>query len=169
MTQPTTDSLLLGFPEYAAPAQRLAKALHCPYEQVEVHRFPDGESKLRLPPTLPRHVIVCRSLDHPNDKLIELLLTAETARAAGAEQLTLVAPYLCYMRQDMAFHPGEAVSQRIIGRWLADLFDTVITVDPHLHRIDQLSEVIPASRSVTLSAGPRSSPFSTSSAIGTRA
>ena len=149
-----TNTLLLGFPEYAAPAQRLAEALNCPYEQIEVHRFPDGESKLRLPPTLPRHVIVCRSLDHPNDKLIELLLTAETARSAGALQLTLVAPYLCYMRQDMAFHPGEAVSQRIVGRWLAELFETIITVDPHLHRISQLSEVMPASRGISLSAGP---------------
>ena len=149
-----SNTLLLGFPEYAAPAQRLAKQLNCPYEQVDIHRFPDGESKVRLPASLPRHVIVCRSLDHPNDKLIELLLTAETARAAGVRQLTLVAPYLCYMRQDMAFQAGEAVSQRIIGRLLASLFDTVITVDPHLHRIHQLSEVLPACRSISLSAGP---------------
>jgi ribose-phosphate pyrophosphokinase len=155
MTSPISpDTLLLAFPEYAAPAQRLAKTLNCPHEQVEIHRFPDGESKVRLPATLRRHVILCRSLDHPNDKLIELLLTAETARAAGAQQLTLVAPYLCYMRQDMAFHPGEAVSQRIIGRWLAGLFDTVITVDPHLHRISRLSEALPARRSISLSAGP---------------
>jgi ribose-phosphate pyrophosphokinase len=155
MTAPAlTNTLVLGFPEYAAPAQRLATALNCPHELVEVHRFPDGESKVNLPASLPAQVILCRSLNHPNDKLIELLLAAETARAAGARQLTLVAPYLCYMRQDMAFHPGEAVSQRIIGRWLAGLFDTVITVDPHLHRINQLSEVMPACRSVSLSAGP---------------
>ena len=147
-------SLLLGFPEYAVPAQRLAKELNCSYMQVEIHRFPDGESKVRIPATVPQHVILCRSLDHPNDKLIELLLTAGTARASGAKQLTLVAPYLCYMRQDIAFHPGEAVSQRIIGRWLAELFDTVITVDPHLHRINHLSEVLPATRSISLSAGP---------------
>jgi ribose-phosphate pyrophosphokinase len=149
-----SDTLLLGFAEYAAPAHRLAKALNCPYEQVEIHRFPDGESRVRLPAALSRHVIVCRSLDHPNDKLIELLLTAETARVAGAERLTLVAPYLCYMRQDIAFNPGEAVSQRIIGRWIADLFDTVITVNPHLHRIRELSEVLPATRSISLSASP---------------
>ncbi|MEJ2574318.1 MAG: ribose-phosphate diphosphokinase [Gammaproteobacteria bacterium] len=155
MTAPVLpDTLLLGFPEYVAPAQRLAKQLNCPYEQVAIHRFPDGESKVRLPASLPRHVILCRSLDHPNDKLVELLLTAETARAAGVQRLTLVAPYLCYMRQDMAFHPGEAVSQRIIGRWLAGLFDTVITVDPHLHRVKQLSEAVPARRSISLSAGP---------------
>jgi len=149
-----TDTLLLGFPEYAPPARRLAAALNCPYREVDVHRFPDGESKLRLPTELPERVIICRSLDHPNDKLIELLLTAETARAAGVACLDLVTPYLCYMRQDCAFNPGEAVSQHIIGRWLAGLFDGVITVDPHLHRVHQLDKVLPAKRSISLSAGP---------------
>jgi len=149
-----TDTLLLGFPEYAPPARRLAAALNCPYAEVEVHGFPDGESKLRLPAELPERVIVCRSLDHPNDKLVELFLAAETARAAGVTRLDLVTPYLCYMRQDCAFHPGEAVSQRIIGRWLAGLFDGVITVDPHLHRVHRLDEVLPAKHSISLSAGP---------------
>lgn len=148
------DTLLLGFPEYAPPARRLAAVLNCPYGEVEVHRFPDGESMVRLPTGLPERIIVCRSLNDPNDKLIELLLTAETARAAGVARLDLVAPYLCYMRQDCAFHPGEAVSQRIIGRWLADSFDGVITVDPHLHRVHRLGEVLPAKRSISLSAGP---------------
>ncbi|MGR9107065.1 MAG: ribose-phosphate diphosphokinase [Gammaproteobacteria bacterium] len=146
------DTLLLSFPEYTAPANRLAKSLSCPCEPVDIHRFPDGESRVQIPANLPGHVILCRSLNHPNDKLIELLLTAETARAAGAKHLTLVAPYLCYMRQDMAFHPGEAVSQRIVGRWLAGLFDTVITVNAHLHRIRALNEAVPAKRSVNLSA-----------------
>ena len=66
--------------------------MNCPYGQVEIHRFPDDESKVRIPETLPEHVILCRSLDHPNDKLIELLLATETARTAGAQSLTLVVP-----------------------------------------------------------------------------
>jgi len=148
-----TAAALLGFPDYARPAQRLATALNCPSLEVEVHRFPDGESKVRLPTDLPERVILCRSLDRPNNKLVELLLTADTARTNGVRRLDLVAPYLCYMRQDCAFHPGEAVSQRIIGRWLASLFDEIITVDPHLHRIHRLDEALPAKRAVSLSAG----------------
>ena len=35
-----------------------------------------------MPAPLPAHVAICRSLDHPNDKLVEMLLAAETARAA---------------------------------------------------------------------------------------
>ena len=64
-------------------------------------------------PHLPDRVILCRSLDRANDKLVELLLAAEAARASGASRLTLVAPYLCYMRQDKAFEPGEVVSQKL--------------------------------------------------------
>jgi ribose-phosphate pyrophosphokinase len=66
----------------------------------------------------------------------------------------LLAPYLAYMRQDIAFQPGEAVSQRHVAGLLARLFDAVVTVDPHLHRINSLDEVMPGSRGVALSAAP---------------
>lgn len=142
--------MLLGFPEYREQAMSLAASAGIAYADVHVHRFPDGESRVRLPAELPSRVIMCRSLDHPNDKLIELLLAAEEARLLGVETLTLVAPYLCYMRQDYSFHPGEAVSQRSIGRMLAGYFDGLITVDPHLHRISTLEQAVPTGHSVSL-------------------
>ncbi len=143
---------VLGFPEYVNQSERLAVALGAECDAIEVHRFPDGESRLRLPSRLSGHIVICRSLDHPNDKLVELLLAARGAREAGAERLTLVAPYLCYMRQDVAFNPGEVVSQRVVGDFLAGLFDSVITVDPHLHRVSNLEQAVPARRAVALSA-----------------
>lgn len=144
--------MILCFDDYAKQARELADALTVPCKAVDRHRFPDGEVKLTLPEALPEHVIFYRSLDHPNEKLVELLLAARAAREQGVKQLTLVAPYLCYMRQDMAFNPGEVVSQRIIGRFLADLFDNVITVDPHLHRVHQLKEAVPAKHALALQA-----------------
>jgi len=150
---------VLGFPDYEPQARALAAALDAPFEVIDLHHFPDGESRLRLPPLLPDHVVLCRSLDHANDKLVELLLAAESARKLGATRLTLVAPYLCYMRQDKAFHPGEAVSQQIIGRFLAGLFDSLITVDPHLHRVQNLMEAVPAKRAIALSAAPAMGTF----------
>lgn len=144
--------MLLGFDDYEQQAQSLAEALDMPCRIVHRHQFPDSENKLTLPPDLPDHVVLCRSLDHPNEKLLELLLAAKTARKLGAKTLTLVAPYLCYMRQDKEFHPGEVVSQTIVGEFLADLFDNVITVDPHLHRIQHLHQAVPSAHAVTLSA-----------------
>lgn len=146
--------LVLGFADYRAQGEALAKALELPYAEAGLHRFPDGESQITLPIELPAEVIVCRSLDHPNDKLIELMLLAGEVRAQGVKKLTLVAPYLCYMRQDIAFHSGEAVSQQIIGRFLAELFDRVITVDPHLHRIDTLSQAITKGEAISLQSAP---------------
>jgi len=144
--------MLLGFDDYEMQSRNLAEALDMPWQIVSRHRFPDGEVKLGLPAELPDRVIICRSLDCPNEKLVELLLVAETARELGARSLTLVAPYLCYMRQDKAFHPGEAVSQRIIGGFLAGLFDNVITVDPHLHRVHHLQQAVPAASAMALTA-----------------
>jgi ribose-phosphate pyrophosphokinase len=109
-------TLLLGFPEYMAQTQALANAAGLPCGEVALHRFPDGETRVRLPEGLPRRLVLCRSLDRPDDKLISLILAAGAAREQGVETLFLVAPYLCYMRQETAFHPGEAVSQRIVGR-----------------------------------------------------
>lgn len=144
--------LLLGFPEYSEPARKLALAASLDFAQIDVHYFPDGESRLRLPENIPEHIVICRSLDEPNKKLIELFIAARTARELGATKVTLVAPYLCYMRQDKAFHAGEAVSQKIIGELLADYFDEVITVDPHLHRVHRLEDAVPAARAVALAA-----------------
>ena len=149
-----TYTLLLHFAEDQPQAERLAKATGFTLAQVVRHRFPDGELKLRLPPQLPDRVVLLRTLDHPNEKLVELLLVAHTARALGASHLTLVAPYLAYMRQDIAFAAGEVVSQRVVGRFLADLFDAVITVDPHLHRVATLQEAVPVPRAIVLSGAP---------------
>ena len=146
--------MLLYFEDEAVMAARLAPAAGLTPVPIERHRFPDGELKLRLPPQLPARVVLLRGLQQPNEKLVELLLVAGAARELGARHLTLVTPYLAYMRQDMAFSPGEVVSQRVVGGFLARLFDAVITVDPHLHRIATLGEAIPVADPIVLSGAP---------------
>ena len=146
--------LLLHFEEDQASAARIAQAAHLETACISRHRFPDGELKLRLPPQLPARVVLLRTLNDPNEKLVELLLVAQTARTLGATHITLVAPYLAYMRQDIAFYPGEVISQRVVGSFLASLFDAIITVDPHLHRIATLQEAVPLAQATVLSGAP---------------
>jgi len=148
------NEMLLAFDDEAHLARPLAVALGVPLAWIERHRFPDGESRLRLPAALPPRVALLRGLQRPNEKLAELMIVAPAARELGAARLTLVCPYLAYMRQDMAFHPGEAVSQRHVGQALAAWFDAVVTVDPHLHRVASMDEVLPGRRGVALSAAP---------------
>jgi ribose-phosphate pyrophosphokinase len=143
---------LLCFDDELPLAQRVSAQLGWPLHVVQRHRFPDGETRLRLPAQLPNRVAVLRGLHQPNGKLAELWLAACGARDLGARELALVSPYLAYMRQDMAFSPGEVVSQRHLGRLLATAFELVVTVDPHLHRVATLDEVVPGRKGLSLTA-----------------
>jgi ribose-phosphate pyrophosphokinase len=114
---------------------------------VEVHRFPDGEARVRLAGALNgEEVILVAALDRPDEKILPVLFAAATARELGAASVGLVAPYLPYLRQDRRFHPGEGVSARQFAELLSTSADWLVTVDPHLHRIHRLSELfdIPA-------------------------
>ena len=129
-----------SFGDHEEPARRLAMALDSSWRPISVRQFPDQESLVRIAPQNGVAVVYC-SLDRPNERMVDLLLAASALRDAGAKPTVLVAPYLCYMRQDVAFHPGEAVSQRVVARLLSGAFDRIVTVDPHLHRTHDLNDV----------------------------
>lgn len=134
-------------------AGRLAERLGLPLHVIGLHRFPDGELKVTVGEPAAT-TILYMPLDAPNDKLLTLLFAAEALRRGGARRLVLVAPYLCYMRQDTAFHPGEAVSQKVIGPLIARTVDRVVTVDAHLHRTHDIRAVFPGIEAEDLGAMP---------------
>jgi ribose-phosphate pyrophosphokinase len=144
---------IASLPDSFEAAQRLAKRLGVPCDTIELHRFPDGELRVRVGAAAAT-TLIHASLDHPNDKLIALLFAAEALRRGGARRLILLAPYLCYMRQDTAFHQGEAISQRVIGKLLSYNFDRIITVDAHLHRTPQIGAMFDGVEAQNLSAAP---------------
>lgn len=148
------SAAIFAFPETTARAEALGRCCGVPVHPVTVRHFPDGESLVTAQAHGARTALLLRSLDDPNAKLVELLLASAALRDGGADRVILIAPYLAYMRQDMAFQPGQAVSQRVIGRLLAQWFDGVVTVDPHLHRIADLGEAIPGIPALALSAAP---------------
>jgi len=45
------------------------------------------------------------------------------------------------MRQDKVFNEGEGVTSGFFGKLVSGFADSIITVDPHLHRISSLEEV----------------------------
>ena len=140
-------------PTSADAGRRLSARLGLALHEIALHRFPDGELRVTVGAAAAT-TIVYASLDQPNEKLLALTFASEALRRGGARRLVLVAPYLCYMRQDAAFHEGEAISQKSIGRMLADAFDRVITVDAHLHRTAHVEEVFPGIEADDLSAVP---------------
>ena len=152
--RPAADSPSLhAFSDSAPFARRLARRLGAAVHPLRLHRFPDGESLVCVRAPVRGDACLVRSLHDPNTKLIEVLLAADALRRAGARTVTLVAPYLAYMRQDEVFAPGQPISQRVVGRALGEAFDAVLTLEAHLHRVRRLEDVAGrASRS--LSAAP---------------
>ncbi|MDA9432202.1 ribose-phosphate diphosphokinase [Bradyrhizobium sp. CCBAU 51627] len=144
---------LQTLPSAAGAARRLAARLELGCDEIAVHRFPDGELRVTVAAAADT-TILHAPLDQPNDKLIALLFAAEALRRGGAKRLVLVAPYLCYMRQDIAFRPGEAISQRAMGTLLTRLVDRIVTVDAHLHRTHDIKSVFPGIEAENLSAMP---------------
>lgn len=119
--------------------EAFAAGLGLPVHPVELHMFPDGESRVRVDaPVAGEDVVIVCTLDRPDPKIVPLLFAAQACRDLGARRVRLVAPYLCYMRQDRAFRSGEAVSALVVTRLLDREFDGIVTVDPHLHRIRRL-------------------------------
>lgn len=124
----------------------LANAIHesLGYEigKIEIHEFPDHEIQIKINSSIKDSpIILIGSLDQPNSKIGALLFTAETARELGATQVSLITPYLPYMRQDKQFHPGEGITSKYFSKLISDYFDWMITIDPHLHRWHSLNEI----------------------------
>jgi len=135
-----TPVLVYAFENQAAAAAAMALRLGVRCLAIALHRFPDGEARPRVAEPA-ETAILYASLDDPDAKLVPLLLAADACRRLGASRLVLVAPYLCYMRQDRVFQPGEPLSRDVIGGLLGGVFDRIVTVDAHMHRTRDLSAV----------------------------
>ena len=146
-----TPVAVQAFVDQAVPAGALAAAFGVPFESITLHRFPDGEL-MPVTPHPARTVLVYCSLDRPNDKLIALLLAADPWRRQEVERLVLVAPYLCYMRQDAVFAPGQPLSRDVVCGLLGAAFDRLVCIEAHLHRTRSLADAFGGIEAEDLSA-----------------
>lgn len=134
--------ILFTFPENEDLGKKLAQKTGIPLGNFVLRNFPDGETYLRLEEDVKNvEVILLASLDAPNRKFLPLSFLSSTARDMGAKKVGLIAPYLSYMRQDIRFQAGEALSSSCFAQHLSRLADWLITIDPHLHRYKSLSEI----------------------------
>lgn len=146
--------LLIPLPGNEPMARSIAQTGDFDLGALETRKFPDGETYMRHTASLDgRSVALVCTLANPDPQVMPLLLAARSARELGASRVGLVAPYLAYMRQDRRFHYGEGVSARYFADLVAGLFDWLVTIDPHLHRIERLADIYPIATE-TLHAAP---------------
>ncbi|HHT0594910.1 TPA: ribose-phosphate diphosphokinase [Legionella anisa] len=147
------NPILFSLPGNNELTQALSNKLSFEIGNAEIHTFPDSESYIRINSEVKnKTVILVSTLDQPNSKILPLIFISRTLKELGANKICLVAPYLPYMRQDKRFHSGEAVTSTIFAQLLSSCIDGMITIDPHLHRIHQLSEIYSMPSLLTLHA-----------------
>jgi ribose-phosphate pyrophosphokinase len=133
--------VVIAVPGSEDHAHRLGTRLGLPVLVPEIRAFPDGELYVRLDglPTALDDAVIVGNLD--GETFLRVAFLAGTARDHGARRVGVVAPYLAYMRQDSRFKVGEGITAQYFARLVSSTVDWLVTVDPHLHRIDSLAGV----------------------------
>ncbi|OJW81501.1 MAG: phosphoribosylpyrophosphate synthetase [Bacteroidetes bacterium 46-16] len=123
-------------------AHRLSQKMNVEPGKLTMRRFPDGETYIKIDSEVAgKEVLLVCTLHLPDDKLLPLYFLAKTLKEFGAAKITLVAPYLAYMRQDKRFQQGESITSEWFAKLLSSFVDELITIDPHLHRRSNLGEI----------------------------
>jgi len=134
--------IFFALPGNSLLGTQLAHTLNAPIGELTIRSFPDEETYIQvLTPVENKVVILICTLDRPDQKLLPLYFLAKTLKEQGASKVILLAPYLSYMRQDIIFKTGEALTSKYFAQLLSHTIDGLITVDPHLHRISRLEEI----------------------------
>jgi ribose-phosphate pyrophosphokinase len=99
----------------------------------EVERFPDGELRPYMPGVRGGDVFLVQPTGPPvNDNLVELLLSLDACRRAGAGRVTAVVPYFGYARQDRRNLEGQAIGARVVAAAIASAgANRLMVIDPH--------------------------------------
>jgi ribose-phosphate pyrophosphokinase len=105
-----------------------------------VRRFPDGEMRPVVEDARGDDVYLVQPTGPPvNENVVELLLSLDACRRAGAGRITAVVPYFGYARQDRRSRSGQAVGARVIADALAAAgAQRLVVIDPHTSALEAM-------------------------------
>lgn len=128
-------------PSHSSLSQAFAKRLKIPAISPEIHRFPDGETRVRIAEDIAsKKVILLKSICPPvNDHVMELALVLDSLQRSGASEIHAIIPYLGYSRALHQFRTGESVGLDIVRKILESFhISTFVFVDLHSIKIKEL-------------------------------
>lgn len=128
-------------PELSA---KIARNLSTTLRQVELKRFSDGETYVRIGENVRgQDVFILQSTAPPvNDHLMELLILIDAAKRASASRITAVIPYFGYARQDRKAASREPITAKLVADLLSTAgADRVMTVDLHSGQIQGFFDI----------------------------
>lgn len=137
------ESILLSSTPNTSLAIAIAKLLKLDLQTILCGKFNDGEIRIQIPNNLAgKNVSFLQSIySSTNDRLLELILTANAIHSAAPKHLTAIIPYLCYARQNSNYITKthiEPNSAQITAKLLCSSgINKIITVDIHTEKILQ--------------------------------
>jgi ribose-phosphate pyrophosphokinase len=115
-------------------AENIAWALGSYVYPLQVGRFADGEVEVEIGASLRnRKVFIVETCAAPvHDSIMEIMLLVDACRRASAAEITVVAPYLAYSRQDRKARPRSPISAKVVADMLEGVgVDRLMTFDLH--------------------------------------
>lgn len=119
-------------------AVQIAQSMGVELGLVERRRFPNTERYIRYGESVRgKHIFIIQALAASgglsvNDSLVELTLMVDAAKRSSASEITIVAPYLAYSRQDRKARGREPISAAVVIRILQSAgADRLVSVDMH--------------------------------------
>lgn len=106
-------------------------------------RFNDGEINVSYDESVRGcDVFIIQSLFPPADNIMELLLMIDAARRASAANITVIAPYFGYARQDRKDKPRVSIAAKLVANILtASGADRLMTCDLHAGQIQGFFDI----------------------------
>lgn len=119
-------------------AKRIAKEINAEIIETRIDNFSDGEIRVQVMGPIRNDVIIVQSTCPPvNDHLMELLLLADTAKRAGARNITAIVPYFGYSRQDRCTYKFGPISSSLVIRMIElSGINHLITIDLHSAQLE---------------------------------
>ncbi|MBM4164107.1 MAG: ribose-phosphate pyrophosphokinase [Lentisphaerae bacterium] len=127
-----------------ALAERIAVCLQTDLGAVDIRRFPDGETFVKIQDNIRgKDVFVVQSVCRPpNEMLMELLIMIDAMQRASAARITAVLPYFGYARQDRKDQPRVPITAKLVANLLvAAGANRVLAMDLHSQQIQGFFDI----------------------------
>ncbi|VVB75522.1 Ribose-phosphate pyrophosphokinase [Candidatus Tiddalikarchaeum anstoanum] len=128
---------IIGCSNSCTEAEDLAKITNYSFVKSVKRYFPDGEMHIHLDKNIDEagEVFIYQSTyPAPTEALFEILLISDLLKEK-INNITLIAPWFAYSRQDKKWFPTECFSLKTVAKLLKCAgINKVITVDSHFHR-----------------------------------
>ncbi|MBI4138575.1 ribose-phosphate pyrophosphokinase [Candidatus Uhrbacteria bacterium] len=128
---------IIGLSNDARLVRGTARVFGAAAQIVRPKKYAAGEWTVFTPARIGTDVIVVGNVWEDPVKNFQLFLLIHAAQEAGARNVSLIAPWIAYGRQDRPAHPGEIAAGHVIADLLlATGVRRIVTLDTHSHRFE---------------------------------